>query len=70
MLMVIINGGLGFNSKGFQVLVEFFSEDYQAILYDQWGMGWFKMEKIIVDNMMMDLMVADFEVLCIYFGLE
>jgi len=68
--MVIINGGPGFNSKGFQALAESLSEDYQAILYDQRGTGRSKMEKITADNMTMDLMAADLEALRIHLGLE
>ena len=66
--MVIINGGPGFNSKGFQALAESLSEDYQAILYDQRGTGSSKMENITADNMTMDLMAADLEALRIHLG--
>lgn len=68
--MVIINGGPGLNSKGFQALAKSLSERYKVILYDQRGTGQSKMNAVSADNMTMDLMAADLEALRKHLGFQ
>lgn len=68
--VVIINGGPGLNSKGFQALAQSLSERYQVILYDQRGTGQSEMENISSETMTMDLMAADLEALRKHLGYQ
>jgi proline iminopeptidase len=68
--VVIINGGPGLNSKGFQGLAQSLSERYQVILYDQRGTGQSGMENISSETMTMDLMAADLEALRKHLGYQ
>ena len=68
--MVIINGGPGFNSQGFQPLAEKLSARYQVILYDQRGTGRSKMDDISAENMTMELMAEDLEALRRHLGFQ
>lgn len=59
---MIVNGGPGFNSNGFQSIAEEIADlGYTAILYDQRGTGLSTMDKVNELTITMDLMVADME---------
>lgn len=68
--MVIINGGPGFNCKGFQGLAQTLAAHYQVILYDQRGTGRSIMARVDSTNMTMDLMAADLEALRRHLGFQ
>lgn len=68
--MVIINGGPGFNCKGFQGLAKRLAQQYRVILYDQRGTGRSVMEQIDSTRMTMGLMVADLEALRKHLGFQ
>jgi proline iminopeptidase len=60
--VLIINGGPGFNSLGFQPLADKISEmGVMTILFDQRGTGQSKMNNVNADNMTLSLMVDDIE---------
>lgn len=60
--VLIVNGGPGFNSNGFQSIAEEIADlGYTAILYDQRGTGLSTMDKVNELTITMDLMVADME---------
>ena len=60
--ILIINGGPGFNSKGFESLAQKFSEmGYMAILFDQRGTGNSTLDIKDESSITMDLMVNDIE---------
>lgn len=61
--LLIINGGPGFSSEGFDGLAEKLAEEYRVILYDQRGTGKSRMETINSFDMTMDLMIKDLEAL-------
>jgi proline iminopeptidase len=61
--LLIINGGPGFSSDGFEGLAKKLSKKYRAILYDQRGTGKSKIAGVGNANMNMDLMVKDMEAL-------
>ncbi|MEQ8706793.1 MAG: alpha/beta hydrolase [Phaeodactylibacter sp.] len=68
--VVIINGGPGLNSNGFQDLALSLSERYQVILYDQRGTGQSNMKEVSPENITMDLMAADLEALRKHLGYQ
>ncbi|MEX2589682.1 MAG: alpha/beta hydrolase, partial [Chitinophagales bacterium] len=60
--ILIINGGPGFSSDGFQAMAtEIAKQGYQTILYDQRGTGQSLMEKTDSHTITMDLMTKDIE---------
>ena len=60
--ILVINGGPGFNSNGFEFLGEKFAQmGYQAILFDQRGTGLSSLNKVNPTTITMDLMVEDIE---------
>lgn len=62
--ILIINGGPGMNSKGFQPVAETISRfGFKTIIYDQRGTGKSHIEDISQRTMKIDLMVEDIEVL-------
>lgn len=68
--LLIINGGPGMSSEGFEQLAKDLSKDRQTILYDQRGTGLSKMPKIDAASMSMDLLVEDLESLRKHLDLE
>ncbi|MEP7167903.1 MAG: alpha/beta fold hydrolase [Bacteroidota bacterium] len=59
--LLIINGGPGMNSDGFENLAIKLSENYQAILYDQRGTGKSKLNLLDTSTITIKLMVGDIE---------
>ena len=59
--VLIINGGPGMNSKGFESLAKLLSENNRIIIYDQRGTGKSVLNEMNASNMTMDLMVEDIE---------
>lgn len=68
--LLIINGGPGMSSNGFENLAKDLAKDRQTILYDQRGTGLSKMAKIDAASMTMDLLVEDLESLRKHLKLE
>ncbi|MFV8837840.1 alpha/beta fold hydrolase [Salinimicrobium soli] len=68
--LLIINGGPGMSSNGFENLAKDLAKDRQTILYDQRGTGLSKMAKIDAASMTMDLLVQDLESLRKHLNLE
>jgi len=61
--MLIINGGPGMNSDGFQSLAKIFAESKMAIIYDQRGTGQSKLSERNNSTIHIDSMVNDIEIL-------
>jgi proline iminopeptidase len=59
--LLIINGGPGMNSDGFENLAIKFSENYRAIIYDQRGTGKSKLNALDTTTVTIKLMVDDIE---------
>ncbi len=59
--LLIINGGPGMNSDGFEDLAKTLSDEYLTIIYDQRGTGKSVMAKIDETTMTLDLMLEDIE---------
>lgn len=59
--LLIINGGPGMNSAGFEGLAKTLSSKYQAILYDQRGTGKSVLEVVDSSTVNMKLMMDDIE---------
>ena len=59
--VLIINGGPGMNSKGFEALAEMLSENNTTIIYDHRGTGSSKMNRLVSSEITIDLMVEDME---------
>ncbi len=59
--LLIINGGPGMNSDGFESLARRLSGKYQTIIYDQRGTGKSVIERPDSNNMTMKLMLDDLE---------
>lgn len=59
--ILIINGGPGMNSNGFETLAKDLAVKNQTILYDQRGTGKSKLSKVDASTVNMDVMVADIE---------
>ncbi|MEQ8909624.1 MAG: alpha/beta fold hydrolase [Vicingaceae bacterium] len=69
--LLIINGGPGFNSKGFEEVAKHIAEmGYQSILYDQRGTGKSVLSVLDSNHLTLDLMVQDLEALRKTLGLE
>lgn len=69
--VLIINGGPGMNSRGFETVARGISElNCQSIIYDQRGTGKSKMEQLDTNSITMDRMIADIEALRQHFGFE
>lgn len=68
--LLIINGGPGMNSDGFEGLAVSLSQDFMTIIYDQRGTG--KSELKVLDNttITMDLMLSDIESIRKQLGLK
>lgn len=61
--MVIINGGPGMSSDGFEAVAQLFASDHHCILFDQRGTGRSTLATPDSTNISMDLMIADMEAL-------
>lgn len=59
--LLIINGGPGMNSNGFETLAKKLSEKYQTILYDQRGTGKSVLKELNSETINMKLMAEDIE---------
>jgi len=60
-LLLIINGGPGMNSNGFEDMAKTLSENQETIIYDQRGTGKSKLEKLNAKTISMQLMAEDIE---------
>jgi proline iminopeptidase len=61
--ILIINGGPGMNSNGFEPLAKILAEKYQTIIYDQRGTGKSKLKNLNAETISMKLMADDIEAL-------
>ncbi|MEO8532239.1 MAG: alpha/beta fold hydrolase [Flavobacterium sp.] len=59
--LLIINGGPGMNSNGFEDMAKTLSENQETIIYDQRGTGKSKLEKLNDKTISMRLMADDME---------
>lgn len=59
--LLIINGGPGMNSNGFEALAKKLSEKHQTILYDQRGTGKSTLKELNTETINMKLMAEDIE---------
>lgn len=59
--LLIINGGPGMNSNGFEDMAKTLSENQQTIIYDQRGTGKSKLTKLNAKTISMQLMADDME---------
>ena len=57
--LLIINGGFGTDSVGFEGLTQSLSSSHQVILYDRRGVGQSPMDQLTQETMTMALLVAD-----------
>lgn len=68
--LLIINGGPGMNSNGFESLAMKLSENFQTIIYDQRGTGKSVLPKVDTSTITMQLMIDDIERLREHLHLE
>ena len=68
--LLIINGGPGMNSNGFEDLAKTLSENQQTIIYDQRGTGKSKLTKLDSTTVSMQLMADDIESLRKHFKIK
>lgn len=61
--ILLINGGPGMNSNGFEGLASTLAESYQVILYDQRGTGKSVMENPTPESLTLNAMAADIEMI-------
>jgi len=59
--ILIINGGPGLNSEGFEQLAKILGKSNKTIIYDQRGTGKSKLNKINKNTITLDLMIEDIE---------
>jgi proline iminopeptidase len=59
--ILIINGGPGMNSNGFEPMAKILAEKYQTIIYDQRGTGKSKLTTLNSKTISMQLMADDIE---------
>ena len=59
--LLIINGGPGMNSDGFQGLATTLSENFRTIIFDQRGTGKSVLKKVDSTTITMELMISDIE---------
>ena len=59
--LLIINGGPGMNSNGFENMAKTLSENQKTIIYDQRGTGKSKLAKLNANTISMQLMADDIE---------
>ncbi|HKJ48382.1 MAG TPA: alpha/beta fold hydrolase, partial [Christiangramia sp.] len=68
--VLIINGGPGMNSRGFESLAKILSDNNRTIIYDQRGTGESFLKDMNASNMTMDHMVEDIESLRDHLGYD
>jgi len=68
--ILIINGGPGLDSNGFQPLAELLSNEHTTILFDQRGTGESTLYTVDESSVTMDLMVEDMEALRKHLGYD
>jgi proline iminopeptidase len=68
--LLIINGGPGLNSKGFEPLAKILGETQKAIVYDQRGTGKSNISKVDSSTITMDIMLEDIEKIRKHLGIE
>jgi proline iminopeptidase len=68
--LLIINGGPGMNSDGFQGLATTLSSDFRTIIFDQRGTGKSVLKNVDSTTITMALMISDMESLRKQLGLE
>ena len=68
--LLIINGGPGMNSNGFEQLAIILSKKYQTIIYDQRGTGKSTLNELDSSTITMKLMLDDVEALRKHFGIK
>ncbi len=68
--LLIINGGPGMNSNGFEALAKRLGEKYQTILYDQRGTGKSALKELNSETINMKLMAEDIESLRKHLNIE
>lgn len=59
--MLIINGGPGMNSNGFEAMAKVLSKNHQTIIYDQRGTGKSTLKELNSETVSMRLMADDIE---------
>ena len=59
--LLIINGGPGMNSNGFESMAKTLSKNQKTIIYDQRGTGKSKLAKLNANTISMQLMADDIE---------
>lgn len=68
--LLVINGGPGMNSNGFETLAKKLGEKYQTILYDQRGTGKTVLKELNSETVNMKLMAEDIESLRKHLNIE
>lgn len=68
--ILIINGGPGMNSDGFETIAKTLSKTHQAIIYDQRGTGRSEIDVINRSTMTMELMLRDIETIRTHLNIE
>ncbi|TRO66854.1 alpha/beta fold hydrolase [Christiangramia sabulilitoris] len=68
--VLIINGGPGMNSKGFEYLAKKLADNNRTIIYDQRGTGASVLNEHNLSNFSIDLMLEDIETLRKHLGYE
>ncbi|NNE33022.1 MAG: alpha/beta fold hydrolase [Winogradskyella sp.] len=68
--ILIINGGPGMNSDGFETIAKTLSKTHQAIIYDQRGTGRSEIDIINRSTMTMELMLRDIETIRTHLNIE
>lgn len=68
--ILIINGGPGMDSEGFDSLADSLSKRNMTILYDQRGTGKSKLERVTSSTITMELMAKDIEAIRVHLGVE
>jgi len=68
--LLIINGGPGMNSDGFQGLATELSKNFKTIIFDQRGTGQSVLKRVDTSTITMVLMISDIESLRKHLGLK
>lgn len=68
--ILIINGGPGLNSEGFEPLAKILAKTHKTIVYDQRGTGKSNLSKVDSTTVTIDLMVDDIETIRKHLGIK
>lgn len=68
--LLIISGGFGSDSRGFEDLAQLLANDHRVVLFDRRGTGRSALAEPSAANITMDLVVADIEAIRTALGLE